>query len=129
MGSEVSEVAVVLEHPVRVLRPNGHGQGGHWAVKARAVKRARFLARWVMLARLRELPPGAREEFAPVWYGVTWFYKGVAPDADNCLAACKAYLDGCADALGVDDRVLECSGVRRVHDAKLAGKVEIRFTE
>jgi crossover junction endodeoxyribonuclease RusA len=27
-----------------------------------------------------------------------------APDADNCVASCKAYLDGIADAMRVDDR-------------------------
>lgn len=30
--------------------------------------------------------------------------RGPLPDRDNCIAACKAMLDGIADALGLDDR-------------------------
>jgi hypothetical protein len=29
---------------------------------------------------------------------------GPLPDADNCIAAMKAYQDGIADALGINDR-------------------------
>ena len=50
------------------------------------------------------------------------------PDADNCLSASKAYLDGIADALGVNDR-------RFVHhpfvkdETFKGGKVVIRITK
>lgn len=30
--------------------------------------------------------------------------KGPLPDADNCIAAAKSYLDGIADRLGINDR-------------------------
>lgn len=115
----MSALSVVLRHPVQALRPNGRV---HWAVKARAVRRARQKA---LVLTLAERSRG--EVFRPVRYTVTWFYKGACPDADNCLASCKAYLDGCADALGVDDRTLECSGITRVHDKGRAGTVEIVF--
>ena len=64
----------------------------------------------------------------PVRYDVTWFYwGGTGPDADNALASCKAYLDGCCDALGVNDRVLDCCGIHRVKDRVKDGTVLIRF--
>jgi crossover junction endodeoxyribonuclease RusA len=44
----------------------------------------------------------------PDWTGVSihWeFHPKTAtrPDDDNCIASCKAYRDGIADALGIDD--------------------------
>ena len=48
-------------------------------------------------------------------------------DADNCLARCKAYLDGACKALGIDDRTLDCAGIERIHDLGRAGQVEIVF--
>lgn len=63
----------------------------------------------------------------PTHYRVIWFYKGNKPDADNCLARCKAYLDGACKALGIDDRTLDCAGIDRVHDLTRAGQVEIVF--
>ena len=79
-----------------------------------------------------EAPEGRRGWLPPGWlpsaYEVTWFFWGGAgPDADNALACCKAYLDGCADALGLNDRVLDCAGILRVKDRGLEGKVSIRF--
>lgn len=68
--------------------------------------------------------------FVPGSYEVVWYYKGVQPDADNCLARCKALLDGAARAMHVDDRVFECGGVRRVHslEAGVAGYVDLVFS-
>lgn len=115
-----STLTVFLPHPPAALRPNGRV---HWAAKACAVKNARMLARCVTLAQ--RSPSGLG--FVPLSYTLVWFYKGSAPDADNCLAACKAYLDGCCDALGIDDRSLECSGITRVHDNRHAGSVVLTF--
>lgn len=134
----MSVLSVVLRHPVQALRPNGRV---HWAVKATAVRRARATARLLVLKALgeggcpassdlvqgRSTPRLRASETPALRYEVRWFYKGACPDADNCLASCKAYLDGCADALGVDDRTLECAGIHRVHDKVKAGTVEIVF--
>lgn len=82
------------------LSPNART---HWAKKAAAVKSARTIA----YLRTREAGFG-KHTFAgydgriDVWidfYAKTRRY----PDGDNALAACKAYLDGIADALGVND--------------------------
>jgi len=49
------------------------------------------------------------------------------PDSDNCLSASKAYLDGIADALGINDR-------RFVHhpfvkdETRNGGQIVIRIT-
>lgn len=114
-------LSVCLPHPVRELRPNGRA---HWAAKARAVRAARTLARQMALAQVLRL---RQERFLPRCYALVWYYKGIAPDADNCLACCKAYLDGCCDTFGADDRSLECAGIHRVHDKELAGYVRLVF--
>ncbi len=120
-------LTVALARPGRVLSPNSRS---HWTAKQRAVREARGRARLLMLRARREaeelcmLPVGWR----PERYDVTWFYwGGTGPDADNALASCKAYLDGCCDALGVNDRVLDCAGIHRVKDRVQDGTVLIRF--
>ena len=120
-------LTVALARPGRVLSPNSRA---HWAAKQRVVREARGRARLLMLRSKREveamclLPEGWR----PERYDVTWFFwGGTGPDADNALASCKAYLDGCCDALGVNDRVLDCAGIYRVKDREQDGTVLIRF--
>lgn len=115
-------VRVDLPHPPRELRPNGRV---HWAAKARAVRHARAAAMQMALARMLRLH---LERFLPGSYTLHWYYKGIAPDADNCLASCKAYLDGCCDAFGVDDRQLECMGIHRVYSKEFAGYVSLVFS-
>ena len=77
------------------------------------------------LVRTCEALNGRRMQ--PTHYRVVWFYKGNKPDADNCLARCKAYLDGACKAMGIDDRTLDCAGIDRIHDLGRAGQVEIVF--
>ena len=89
--------------------------------KTAAKSRARNIA-W---GRTYEALNGRRMQ--PTHYRVAWFYKGPKPDADNCLARCKAYLDGACKAMGIDDRTLDCAGIDRVHDLDRAGQVEIVF--
>lgn len=127
MRSDDFVLSVALSRPGRVLSPNSRS---HWSAKQRAVREARGRARLLMLKERRDaeelclLPEGWR----PMRYDVTWFYwGGTGPDADNALASCKAYLDGCADALGVNDRVLDCAGIHRVKDRQQDGTVLIRF--
>lgn len=120
-------LSVTLRVPGRVLSPNSRS---HWSAKQRVVREARGRARLLMLKSKRDaeamclLPEGWR----PERYDVTWFFwGGTGPDADNALASCKAYLDGCCDALGVNDRVLDCAGIHRVKDREQDGTVLIRF--
>jgi hypothetical protein len=43
----------------------------------------------------------------PVRLTVSAKPKGPLPDKDNALAACKAYLDGIAEALGINDSLFD----------------------
>ena len=109
-------LTVTLPHPPKELKPNSRP---HYMAKARAKKHARQVAYFAALSSLREVMnieyDGGPIAFLPTHYLLRWHYWGHIPDEDNCLAACKAYLDGCCDALGINDKTLSCSGIARVH--------------
>lgn len=105
------EIEIVLPLPPRELSPNARVC---WAVKAKAAKLAKVEAKTTVKNALAERGLSALG-FRPSCYNVVWVYKGRKPDADNVLASCKAFLDGIADALGIDDRDLECGGISRTH--------------
>lgn len=125
----MSRLVIDMPHPPRELSPNAKTpltQRGALVAgfkKTAAKSRARQLA-W---GRTCEAMNGRR--ILPTHYRVIWFFKGPKPDADNCLARCKAYLDGACKAMGIDDRTLDCAGVDRVHDLDKGGTVEIVFEE
>lgn len=76
----------------------------HWAVKAGHVKAARQRAyHLAMRAGFNADTFAGYDGRIHVWidfYAKTRNY----PDHDNALSACKAYLDGIADALAVNDK-------------------------
>ena len=120
-------VYVELRHPAKELRPNRTSRN-NWRPRARAEKEARGRARIVALAGMQRA--GAqRGVFEPVRYRITWLYKGTRPDQDNVVAACKAYLDGCADAFAVNDRAWTLEPVELVHDKERAGWMVIAFSD
>jgi crossover junction endodeoxyribonuclease RusA len=88
---------VDLPWPAEPLHPN---KRPYWAVKAKATKKARADAR--SLARDAKLP---RIDASAI--KVTCIFSPPLPkrnrDLDNLIAACKAYFDGIADAIGVND--------------------------
>ena len=90
-------MTIALPYPDKSLWPNGRS---HWAVKAREFKKHK---QWASMAML-----GASFCIAdspiPIHITVHPKAKGPAPDRDNCVAAAKAYLDGIAAYLCVDDR-------------------------
>lgn len=116
---------IILPWPVKELSPNSRC---HWSAKAKAVKVARKYGHGVTLAAgLNANTFKGYDGKLHLWidyYAKTRNY----PDADNCLSASKAYLDGIADALGVNDR-------RFVHhpfvkdETFSGGKVVIRITK
>ena len=86
---------ISLPWPAREMHPNSRA---HWAVKSRATKASRTQAYWLAHMGMTELPDGpiaVRIVFHPP--------DNRRRDVDGMLSACKAYLDGCADAYGVDD--------------------------
>jgi len=89
-------VAVELPWPDRRLHPNARV---HWAAKAKAVKQARTDAAWWAKAA------GVRPSKAQALNVSVVFFPPDKRrrDTDGMLSACKAYIDGIADAIGVDD--------------------------
>lgn len=88
---------IELPWPGRILSPNGRGHYHTVARAKKAAKNAAFL-----------LTKGARIGIVagdvPVLIKLTFHpMTKNSVDADNLVASCKAYLDGIALALGVDD--------------------------
>ena len=88
---------IELSYPHKSLWPNGRA---HWAEKAREFKRAKLAAAWATKAAKIKLGDSP----IPISIIVHPKAKGPAPDTDNCVRAATAYLDGIADALGINDR-------------------------
>jgi hypothetical protein len=88
---------IALPYPDKALWPNGRA---HYMAKAREAKKHKtwaYNATRAAAVRLGDSP-------IPVSLVVYPKRTGPAPDADNCIAAAKSYLDGIADALGINDR-------------------------
>ena len=110
---------LVLPWPSRTLHPNARM---HWSARARATKAARRTADVLALAagwQRMKLPEGRLH----LWID---FYPPDRRrrDDDGLLASCKAYRDGIADALGIDDRRFVSHPY--LHDAVVPGG-EVRF--
>ena len=93
---EPRTLKVVLPLPSKPLQPNWRG---HWAVKSKAVKQARFdslcaavAAAWD--ATLKKFPPMKSAEVRPTFYFPTKRRR----DGSNANASLKAYEDGLEDA-------------------------------
>lgn len=87
---------VTLPWPDRVLHPNARV---HWTVRAKAGRKARALAGWTALAS--GLAPLSATRLAIV--AAFTPPDNRTRDTDGMLSAIKAYLDGIADVVGVDD--------------------------
>lgn len=127
----MSRLVIDMPHPPRELSPNAKAPLSARGALVAGVKKTVAKKRCRDMAWLRTVQ---KTEFGvvrvrPTHYMIVWYYKGVKPDADNCLARCKAYLDGACKAMIVDDRDLECAGIRRIHDLDKGGTVEIVFEE
>lgn len=101
----MTAVTLTLPFPAKILWPNGRG---HWAEKARAVKSHRRTA-W---ASALEAGLTRDASIARVSLAVTVHPKTRNPiDRDNCVSSLKAYIDGIADALGVDDQSFDTPSI------------------
>lgn len=93
---------LALPYPEKALWPNGRP---HFMVKAREVKKHREWASWATIKARGEVKPVfAPEQRFAVLITVHPKPRGPVPDKDNISAAAKAYLDGIAAQLGVNDR-------------------------
>ena len=108
-------MTIALPLPPPDLRPNSRP---HWARKAKATKAARNLA------KLRTLEIGLPAEM-PTHYRITYHWPTPRRrwDDDNCVASCKAYLDGICAALRIDDQSLHLAGLE--HDRSKPGKAGV----
>jgi len=90
---------IVLQWPARALHPNSRV---HWSTRAGATKIAKSFAHWKTLERVRATKwavPNGRLKLCIVF---------VPPDKrkrddDGLIASFKAYRDGIASGLGIDD--------------------------
>lgn len=91
----MSGAHILLPWPARVVHPNSRA---HWRRRAGATKRMRRDACVLAKAAKLRLGDGA------VHVTLTFYPPDRRRrDLDGCIASCKAYLDGLADAMGVDD--------------------------
>lgn len=116
-----AQFEIMLPWPDRVLHPNARP---HWSVKAKQAKAHRLLAcTQAKAANLGTFPDG------PIHVWIDGYPKDRRRrDADGLLSSCKAYLDGIADALGVDDRRFVPHPCVRDELHKPDGQVRIRLT-
>ena len=93
-------MTITLPIPDPRLSPNGSHR--HWSSKAKVKKKARELAKLTTWSALQRTEPPTFTRYR------LRFYHSIQRrrDDDNAAAACKAYRDGIAEALGVDDSTL-----------------------
>ena len=103
---------IQLPYPHKALWPNGRA---HWGTKASETKKHRA---WAFAAMLAAMPPEVRstwryrhEQQIPIRIIVSGKKTGALPDADNCVAAAKSYLDGIAEALQINDNLFDAPTV------------------
>lgn len=90
-------IEIVLPFPDKSLWPNG--RPGHWAVVRRAFKKHKEWALYGVLEHNIRCPSGEAVEWSVIVHPKTKH----PIDRDNALASLKAYQDGMAAALGMND--------------------------
>lgn len=113
-------MTIVLPIPAPILSPNGRG---HWTRKHKATKAARQLARLTTQSALQgDTPPRVSRYRLRYCHGVRRLR-----DDDNAIAMTKAYRDGIADALGIDDNALRIDGPPELHIDPANPRLEIQL--
>lgn len=111
--------ALELPFPAKCLWPNGRA---HWGTKSKAFAKHKHWAYLEMRSKNPDFP-----------YGRVSWHIFIRPktkhviDADNAIASMKAYADGIALALGVDDGTFNAPTVTFVEPTK-GGHVVIYVT-
>ena len=96
---------VELPYPHKVLWPNGRTR--HLGYKATLTRDHKNWAFWAVREKCK--PGSLPDNIEHVKIGIKLVLKArtTAPDEDNTSAAMKAYLDGMAQAMGVDDKIFK----------------------
>jgi len=93
-------MTISLPLPSSKLSPNARC---HWRVKSVLTKAHRFRAKVATL----NLTNSLREPHSFTKYTLTFYWpNAIRRDDDNAAASCKAYRDGIADGLRMDDHGL-----------------------
>ena len=112
---------IELPFPDKALWPNGRP---HHMAKHRAFQKHKS---WAHIAMLSLLPACFKHNGEPVQLAYTVRPKTRhAIDRDNCVAAMKAYQDGIAAALGVDDSAFLTPTIEFGEPIK-GGLIEVRL--
>jgi crossover junction endodeoxyribonuclease RusA len=120
MEAEAAEtLRIELPFPDKILWPNGRG---HHMAKHRAFKKHK---QWAHDATLAAIPRELRTVLGPIRLRYTITPKTAHPiDRDNAVAAMKAYQDGIAAALVVDDSCFATPAIEFAPPKK-PGSVEV----
>ena len=97
-------MTITLPLPHKRLSPN-YSRQGSWRGKAAQIKIHRWRAYITTKNALASQPAPTVSRYTLTFY----FPTRARRDDDNASAACKAYRDGIADALGIDDHTLRMS--------------------
>jgi len=110
-------LTITLPIPSRSLWPN---TCCHWHHKAKVTKKHRWRAHMLARVALNAKP----RKFSG--YTLAFHYPDKRRrDDDNAAASCKAYRDGIADALGVDDNTLRLIAIPTFHLDRTNPRLEI----
>lgn len=95
---------IQLPYPHKILWPNGRTRSKRW-LNAEFQKHKN----WAYFAAHAALPVRYQNggERIPIRLTVSGQARGPMPDKDGAGSACKAYLDGIALALGVNDSLFD----------------------
>jgi crossover junction endodeoxyribonuclease RusA len=119
-----SLIVTIPGAPPAALSPNGRT---FWATKAKAVKQARsdayYAARNANAEMWEPTPP------LVIHAVIAWPRKGTRRDDDNAKASLKAYIDGIADAIGIDDKHFTLATVTQDHDPEKRGYVRVAIEQ
>lgn len=125
----MEELHLTLPLPARGVSPNARrGES-----RAAAVAKARMVRAHRVLAKLRTreamTAAGLRAPLPARGYRLEFFWKTAAyRDDDNADASCKAYRDGIADALEINDRALCKTALSKHATDRENPRLEVRIS-
>jgi crossover junction endodeoxyribonuclease RusA len=112
-------ITLSLPWPDRVISSNGRANRYK---KARKVKEARGYAYWVAKEAKVSPWPSASLEF-------TYHPPSQRGDVHNVASGLKAYIDGIAEAMGVDDRKFTVQYPTRFSESKKGGEIIVKISQ
>ncbi len=121
-------ISIALPIPDRAISPNAKYGNSKWAAiaKSQKVKAHRNRAKLIFLDEMRDRGITEIPSDSVVGYSLDHYFKTAAfRDDDNADGACKAYRDGIADAIGMDDRSLRKTRLSTFQKDKDMPRVEI----